>query len=385
VQKGIPGVIIEAGGFEEVGDFGLINEIKEITENFTKTHVLGPNCMGITRVDEDNQGFFSAFNPVTAFRGNVAVITQSGFLNGGYLSTLSKQYPGMGFRYITSVGNKSDLSELEFLEYYIEDDSVNVIALYLESFKDPREFLKLVKRAKTKPNKTIILLKGGVTEQGSKATLSHTGAISGDARLNEGIIRQSGVIPAESFFEQFQLARIFSMVYSADLKMPSNGNFAFLTTSGGAGTVSTDIFSKSGLNFPKLKEEEFSAIRELYPAWMEPNRFALLDLWVAMEHMANKGQRGKVYRVSLDTLLGNPEIDAVGSMVFCDSHTISFRKLIVECQEKYKKPIFCWLVGPEYYEVSKEFDKQNVPNFLNLNDLIKSFKALIQESNSRSI
>jgi acyl-CoA synthetase (NDP forming) len=172
-------------------------------------------------------------------------------------------------------------------------------------------------------------------------------------------------------------------MYSAKLNWLDNENFAFLTTSGGAGTVSTDLLTSHGLKFPELNESDFSKIRELFPPWMEPNRFALLDLWPAMEHMAGKGKRGMVYRVSLDTILSNPNIGALGSMVFCAKNTDSFRKLLIECQNKYKKPIFCWLVGPDYHEVAQEFDRNNVPNFLSLEDLIRNFKALIQESKSK--
>ncbi|MHA1727870.1 MAG: CoA-binding protein [Promethearchaeota archaeon] len=377
IKKGVLGVIIEAAGYEEVGDFGLVNQIKEITENYTKIRILGPNCLGITSLNKDNEGFFSAFNPVTVLRGDIAVISQSGFLNGGYLTYLEAKYPGVGFRYIASVGNKSDLSETEFLEYFIQDDTVKIISIYLESFKYPRKFLELAKKARKMPDKTIILLKGGVSEQGKKATKSHTGAISEDSRLTEGLIKQSGVIQAASFHELFQVTRTFSMIYSAGLQMPKEGKFAFLTTSGGAGTVSTDLLTRYGLEFPQLGEEQYNTIAEIYPEWMKPNKFALLDLWPAMEHQASKGKRGIVYRVTLEALFTDPNIEVIGTMVFCDSHTENFVDLLIEYQNKYKKPLFCWLVGPTYHEIAQKFDRNNIPNFLNLENLVRNYRALL--------
>ena len=58
------------------------------------------------------------------------------------------KYPDMGFRYSCSIGNKMDLSEIEFLEYFLEDPTVNVISIYLESFKDPKRFIELCKKSK---------------------------------------------------------------------------------------------------------------------------------------------------------------------------------------------------------------------------------------------
>ena len=101
-----------------------------------------------------------------------------------------------------------DLSEIEFLEYVIADDTVNVIAIYLESFKDSRKFIELCKKAKSMPNKTIILLRGGVTPQGQKATRSHTGSLAENSNLIEGIVKQSGVISANKQQRELMVGKI---------------------------------------------------------------------------------------------------------------------------------------------------------------------------------
>ncbi|MFW9896832.1 MAG: CoA-binding protein, partial [Candidatus Thorarchaeota archaeon] len=213
VKKGIKAAIIQSAGFEEVGEEGLKlrDEIASITENFSKLRIVGPNCMGISRFDGDYDdedkkgGFFTGQFTMTNYkRGNAAIITQSGFLNGGIAPLIFRQYPNLGFRYIISIGNKMDLGENEFLEYTLEDDTVNVIAIYLESFKEPRKFISLCRKAKTLPHKTIIVVKGGKTSQGMKAASSHTGALAENERLIDAIIKQAGVIQAENFFEMFQ-------------------------------------------------------------------------------------------------------------------------------------------------------------------------------------
>ena len=63
INKGIRGAIIQAAGFEEIGIDGLKlrDEIREITHNFKKIRVVGPNCTGLTSIETDETGFFSPF------------------------------------------------------------------------------------------------------------------------------------------------------------------------------------------------------------------------------------------------------------------------------------------------------------------------------------
>ncbi|MHA2185541.1 MAG: CoA-binding protein, partial [Promethearchaeota archaeon] len=249
VKKGVKAALIETSGFEEVGEPGLRlrDEILEITENFSKIRIVGPNCMGLTKIDGDSDseergGFFSGFGVFDHYRrGNIAIISQSGMLNGGYLRNMMHNYPDFGIRYSCSIGNKMDLSEVEFLDYFLNDPSVNVIAMYLESFKDPRMFIKLCKKEKGLVNKTIILLKGGRTSLGQKASLSHTGSLAESSQLINAIIKQSGIIQAENLHDLFQFTRTFSMVYKSGKKLPTQGNVSMMAGSGGAGTISADL------------------------------------------------------------------------------------------------------------------------------------------------
>jgi len=273
IQKGIKGAIIESSGFEEVGIRGLElkKEIIEITDNFSKIRIVGPNCLGLTKIDGDSDsdkkgGFFTGFAVFDKYkRGNIAVISQSGTLNGGYLRHQMEEHPETGFRYSCAIGNKMDLDETYFLEYFLEDPTVNVIAMYLESFKHPRKFIELCRTANKMANKTIVLVKGGLTELGQKATLSHTGSLAENSKLIKAIIKQSGVIQAHNFHELFQFARTFSMMYNTKKKLPKIGNVSTITGSGGFGTILADLTKFYGLNFPDLGEKAYKALEAIYP------------------------------------------------------------------------------------------------------------------------
>jgi acetyltransferase len=398
IQKGIKGALIEASGFEEVGEEGLQlkEKIVKITDNFSKIRVVGPNCMGLTKIDADSDsenkgGFFSGFGVFEKYkRGNIAVLSQSGMLNGGYLMHVMQKYPQLGFRYSCSIGNKMDLSEIEFLEYFLDDPSVNVIAVYLESFRDPRKFIELCKEAKSIPKKTIILVKGGLTSQGQKATLSHTGAMAENSQLLEAIIKQSGVIQANSFDELFQFARTFSMIYKSDKKLPVKGGVSTIVGSGGAGTLIADLTMKYGLHLPTLGDESYQALVEVFPEWMPPNRFSLVDIWPAMEKamMERKG-RDVVIKAAYDAVLNEPEIEGLFNMMFCSRRFRSMWNIpsMIENTKKISKPIFFYLIGEakEIRYLSEILEKNNIPSFTQLEDMIKNFWILVQESKNKAV
>lgn len=397
IEKGIKGAIIETSGFEEVGDKGLElrDQILKITDNFKKIRIVGPNCMGITRIDnnsnsEERGGFFSGFGVFNNYkRGNIAVISQSGMLNGGYLMHIMEKYPDIGFRYSCAIGNKMDLSELEFLEYFIDDSTVNVIAIYLESFKDPRKFIELCRKTKEIPNKTIILVKGGLTPQGQKATLSHTGSLAENLQLIEAIIKQSGIIRAHSFYELFQFARTFSMMYNAGKKLPRKGNVTTIVGSGGAGTIIADLLMRYGLNLPLFGDKAYRALEEIFPSWMPPNRFSLIDIWPAMEKaMKNKIDRAVLLKSVYDAVLGEPDVEGLFNMIFCSKR---FRRdwnvdKMIENAIQISKPIFFWLIGEaeEVQHISQLLAKNNIPSFTNLEEMVKNFWILVQESKNRN-
>ncbi len=392
VEKGIKGAIIEASGFEEVGEHGLKlrDQILKITDNFSKIRVVGPNCMGVTRIDGDSDsdekgGFFSSFGVLSNYkRGNIAIISQSGMLNGGYLLLLMTMYPHLGIRYSCSIGNKMDIGEDLFLEYLLQDSTVNVIVIYLESFKNPRKFIELCRKAKSIPNKTIILAKGGLTSQGQKASLSHTGSISEDSKLTNAIIKQAGVIQAYCFFEMFQIARTFSMMYKANKDLPINGFVAMIAGSGGAGTMTADLAIRYGLRFPILSDDAYKILVDVFPEWMPPNKFALVDIWPAIEKAKDKVSE-MMDRV-VQTILDEQKIEGIFNMMFCAKRSMDMNiEKRIEIYKKSSKPVFFWLVGENEYVIqfSHLLAQHNIPSFINLEDMVKNFNLLVQESNNK--
>ena len=240
---------------------------------------------------------------------------------------------------------------------------------------------------KSIPNKSIILVKGGLTIQGQKASLSHTGALSESSHLIDAIIKQSGIIQAFNFQELFQYARTFSMMYNSRKIFPILGNTSIIAHSGGVGTISADLTLKYGLRFPNLSDEAYNTLKDIYPEWIPPNRFALLDIWPAIEKaMMTKINPEEVMKIVYEILLTDKKIEGIFNMSFCFSMGfVNFEKA-AQLLSQGSKPVFFWLVGEvkSIRKVSQLLGKYDIPAFPSLEDMIKNFRILVQESRNKS-
>ncbi len=385
IKTGIRGAIIQAAGFEEIGTrgFELRDQIREITDNFRKIRIVGPNCTGLTTIETNSSGFFSPFIKQYGYsRGKIGVISQSGMLNGGYLIYLCTKFPSVGFRYIASIGNKMDLTENDFLEYYLSDPTVGIVVCYLENFANARKFIDLCNYART-IGKSVYLLKGGISSLGMRAIKSHTGAIAENSNLIQGLINQSHISTASTFYEMFQYARTKSMVLKAKDFLPEEGKLALVTVSGGSGSVVADLVEKHSLKLPNLQESTYTQLANIYPEWMTPNRFALLDIWPAIEKA--KGDSNDVHRKVIDIVLQDENVEGLMTTVFYVNEFPFDLDILYELHKKHRKPIFTWIFGDnnQIFPIIRQLRENNIPTFENLEEMVKNFKILCSSKSSK--
>jgi acyl-CoA synthetase (NDP forming) len=335
-QRGIKGVMIQSAGFAETGPSGqlLQDELFRIREE-TGIRLWGPNCMGF--VDAVNRHVFSFVLPGIwddgLMPGDVSLIVQSGMLSAGFLiDTVS--HGTMGISKACSIGNKADVDECDLLEYLISDPDTKAIGAYLESITDGKRFLDACRGTR----KPIVILKGGKSEKGAGAAMSHTSSLAGDAAVISGALAQAHVTEANDFKQMMDLCRTRAM-YS-HIKNPGKGRTAILTYSGGAGIVSTDLMTQMGLEPADLTPQTFQMLAEVFPVWMPPSN--PVDMWPAIE----KNGPEKVYETAFEAVCSDPNVDAVFFHVFIGGiiATLDISRL-VDITRKHEKPLFVWLLG----------------------------------------
>ena len=183
------------------------------------------------------------------------------------------------------------------IEYLEKDPDTEVIALYLESIPRGRRFAQLAE-ASTKP---IVLLKGGQSEAGAQAAMSHTSSLSGNSRLATSILSNAGVTMANSIFQMMDMANTLAAIP----KLNPACRIAIMTLSGGAGILACDALARSGLTIAALSEETKKKLCDVFPPWMPPSN--PIDLFPAV---ALRG-RAAAFQSSLSAALEDPGVDAV--------------------------------------------------------------------------
>ena len=250
IEAEVGSIILVAGGFGEVDEEGEKKEekIKKMLEE-SGVRLLGPNTMGVLVPPVELDTFFLPEDRVKRPKsGRIAFISQSGFMATPFMETLYNHDTGLsGF---VGIGNRLDVNEVELLDYFSKDENTEVITLYLENFSDGRAFYESAKQiVKDKP---IILLMGGRSSAGKKATQSHTGSLASSSnRVIKGVSKQAGIIRAfdERDLTDFAEALAYNKPIEGD-------NIAIVSSAGGTGVIASDyIADLTDLNVPSFSEE----------------------------------------------------------------------------------------------------------------------------------
>jgi len=255
VAKGVRVVHIFTSGFSETGRADgkkLEAQIIEIARK-GNVRIIGPNCMGIYhgKIGLSNFGVFPSKES-----GPVGFISQSGGNTGDFARMGLVR--GLRFSKLVSYGNASDLDSPDFMEYFAWDPETKIICAYIEGVKDGRRFVKALKEAAmTKP---VIILKGGLTEAGTRAVSSHTGVLAGSDAIWQALFHQTGAIQAKSLNEMIDIALAF--LY---MTRPKGRRAGIVGIGGGASVAAADSCEKAGLIVPNFTEDTMAGLEKITP------------------------------------------------------------------------------------------------------------------------
>jgi len=251
-EKGVPAAVLIPSGFAETGNAELQDQVVEIARR-RGVRLLGPNIYGYYYTPEDLCATFCTPYDV---KGGVALSSQSGGIGMAILgySRTSK----MGVSAIVGLGNKSDLDEDDLLTFFGQDDNTQAIAMHLEDLKDGRAFVAAAREVV--PKKPIIVLKAGRTALGARAAGSHTGALAGDDKVYDDILRQAGVIRAPGLNDMLEYARALPA-----MPTPAGENVVIITGAGGSGVLLSDAVVDNGLSLMEIPPDLDEAFRGFIP------------------------------------------------------------------------------------------------------------------------
>lgn len=251
-EKGITHVVIEAGGFSEYseGQQNLEEKVLKIADRYG-IRFIGPNCVGTINFDIKMMMPFG-FIPETPQGGRTAMIAQSGGVGGSYLQEFIDNaiVPGK----FASIGNKLQTDEVDFLEYLVNDENTDVIAMYLEGFKRGREFFNAASRC----GKPLIVQKSNRCDLSSKIAQSHTTALSAGDDVVDGCFRQAAVIRADDDIDFINAVKIIR------LPLMKSRRVAVLSRSGGHAVLTADACARFGFTLVDFPAEFIETLKTIY-------------------------------------------------------------------------------------------------------------------------
>jgi acyl-CoA synthetase (NDP forming) len=363
-RKGVKAVIIESAGFAEIGGEGKVIQ-QQIVDIARKNgiRVMGPNCSGIVSRD-----IVTSIYPMTKKvpRGNVVLIGQSGLLAAGMTSDMVEN-ESLNINKVCSIGNKCDVNENDLLEYFGNDDSVDVISMYLETITDGRNLTRIAK--KVAAQKPVIFLSGGRTEAGARAAMSHTGSIASNARIVEAAIKQTGMIMADDFTELKDFAKVFSTQ-----PLPKGNRIAVITLAGSVGVVVSDLSTSLGLVLPKLTPETTEKLKDMF----ETPVGNPVDLYFSVTKIGFT----KTLETTFPDAFRDPNIDAAVVILAGFEYTEEAvqKKIIQRIVRDVGKPVvICVIVGYNKYKniILDEMGK-DLPVFPSLISGVKALSKLCE-------
>jgi acetyl coenzyme A synthetase (ADP forming)-like protein len=337
--KKIPGAVLIPSGFAETGNVEGQLEIQKIGRDLN-IRLMGPNIYGFYYTPKH---LCATFCTAYDYQGKVALSSQSGGVGMAIIGF--SRSAKMGVSAIVGLGNKADIDEDDLLTFFEQDENTEAVAMHMEDLKDGRAFAEVAKRVSKK--KPVMVLKAGRTALGSKAAASHTGALAGNDKVYDDVLRQSGVIRARGLRELLDFARGVPI-----LPTPKGENVVIITGAGGSGVLLSDSVVDNGLGLMKFPADLDEAFKKFIPPFGASGN--PVDI--------TGGEPPKTYQ---NTIRLGLEDDRIHALILGYWHTIVtppmvFARLTAEVVEEFRKrginkPVVASLAGDVEVEEASEY------------------------------
>jgi acetyltransferase len=357
-ENGVTGAVVLSAGFREVGAAGKRLEQRVIDNaNRYGVRVVGPNCLGVMR---PSIGLNATFSHNAGIKGDLALVSQSGALLTSILDWAVSNH--IGFSSMVSMGASADVDFGEVLDYLSVDPETRSILLYIEGIWNARAFMSGLRvAARMKP---VIVVKAGRYSEGSRAAVSHTGAMVGADDVFDAALRRAGVVRVLSIDQLFSAAKLLS----SGVRL-SGDRLVVVTNAGGPGVLAADCAVEHEVRLASLTAETMEKLDKILPAhWSHGNPVDILG-----------DAAPELYHDVMKLCQHDEGVDAVLAMFTPQamSNPTAAAKNVIKAAAKSKKPTMgCWLGGEQVAQARSLFADARVPSFETPEASIEAFSYL---------
>jgi len=360
VQLKVKHLVVITAGFKESGPAGAKLEAQLVKAlKGSSTRLLGVNCLGLTSQPASLNATF--VKSMSANDSGIAFMSQSGAFGAAVLDRF--QTSPLGLHYFVSLGNKTDINELDLIDYWTKDKQVKVIAAYLESITDGVKFIKLAARAGRQ--KPIIMMIPGRSTQAQQAISSHTGSLVKDSQIISLALAKAGVVEVNNLDQLFTYLKVFTYL----LDRPVSQHNIIITNAGGPAILTTDLVIKHGLKLTYLKPTETSKLRGFLPA------SAALGNPIDVLGDADASRYQQTFKVITQAKYHSNYLIILTPQL--TTQPVKTAQAIIDQLKPTKRAVMAFFIGGQ--QVAKGLsllDKQAIPAFGSINTPLKALTAL---------
>jgi acetyltransferase len=357
-QAGVHSAVVISAGFAEAGPAGAKLE-RAMLENARRyrLRIVGPNCLGLMRPE---LGLNATFARGTALPGSLGLVAQSGAVCTAMLDWARPNK--VGFSSVVSLGGSTDLDFGEIVDYLIEDPKTEHILLYIEGVKSARRFVSALRAAaRVKP---VIVMKVGRHPAGSRAAVSHTGAIVGLDDVFDAVVKRAGVVRVNTIGQMVAAAQALA----AHVR-PQGDRLAVVTNGGGPGVMAADRAADLGIPLAQLALSTIQALRPaLPPNWSHSNPLDLIGDADAAR-----------YRAAVAGCLADDNVDGVLAVLSPQAMTEpeGAAQAVIEAARGSSKPVLaCWMGEEQTAAARRLLAEARIPVFRTPDPAVEMFGHL---------
>ena len=372
IRKKVGGATLFTSAFAETGT----EEGRDAQEELGRVAreggltLIGPNCMGIFH---PKIGLRFSVEQYFGEGGRVGFISQSG-AHVGQMAVVGALH-GVRLSKGVSFGNAVVMDSTAYLEYLDKDEETDIIGMYLEGLKDGGGLFRLLREVVRR--KPVVVWKGGETEDGRRAVMSHTASLTRSPQVWEAALRQTGAIPVRNLEEMVDTVK--GLLY---LKPPFGDRMGIVALSGGQSVVVSDAFARAGLKVPPLSPTSYKELEAFFSVVGASYRNPFDVSWqLPLDSL----------RRILDILERDPNIDNIAIEVSgpflarrWESRSEFIGELmgmLVEFREQWPKPLLVMLTPVQQEAIAMEgraeFNRVGLPSYSSFDRAAQSLKKVI--------
>jgi acetyltransferase len=357
-RAGVRSAVVITAGFSEAGPEGAKLE-RALLENARRggVRLIGPNCLGMAR---PGLGLNATFARGAPLPGSLGLVSQSGAVCAAMLDWATPNK--VGFSSMVSLGGSSDVDFGEIIDYLANDPQTEHILLYIEGIRDARRFLSSLRAAaRAKP---VIVMKVGRHPAGSRAAVSHTGAIVGADDVFDAAVGRAGVVRVASVGQLVAAAQAL-----ASHVRPKGDRLAVITNGGGPGVIAADRLADLGLSLAELAPATVEALHRALPAnWSHGNPIDLIG-------DADSAR----YKAAVSACLADPGVDGILVILTPQAMTEAdaTARAVAEASRGASKPLVaCWMGEASVAPARRLLQDASIPVFRTPDPAVDMFAHL---------